>query len=84
LQDRYANIGIAYLLQRMEECDGILELATNLKKNIDAGLLGASADGGRECLQQYARLLPVSGPGASDCSPNTPGDADSHSSRSEP
>jgi hypothetical protein len=50
LQDRYANIEIAYLLQGMEECDGILELATNLKKNIDAGLFGASADGGRECL----------------------------------
>jgi hypothetical protein len=33
--DRYANIEIAYLLQRMEEYDGIVILATNLKKNLD-------------------------------------------------
>jgi ATP-dependent 26S proteasome regulatory subunit len=33
--DRYANIEIAYLLQKMEEHDGIAILATNLGKNID-------------------------------------------------
>ncbi|MCJ7743407.1 MAG: ATP-binding protein [Dehalococcoidales bacterium] len=33
--DRYANIEIAYLLQRMEEYDGIVILATNLRKNMD-------------------------------------------------
>lgn len=33
--DRYANIEIAYLLQRMEEYEGIVILATNLGKNID-------------------------------------------------
>jgi SpoVK/Ycf46/Vps4 family AAA+-type ATPase len=33
--DRYANIEIAYLLQRMEEYDGIVILATNLQKNLD-------------------------------------------------
>jgi hypothetical protein len=33
--DRYANIEIAYLLQKMEEYDGIVILATNLGKNID-------------------------------------------------
>ena len=33
--DRYANIEIAYLLQKMEEYDGITILATNLRKNID-------------------------------------------------
>jgi SpoVK/Ycf46/Vps4 family AAA+-type ATPase len=33
--DRYANIEIAYLLQRMEEYDGIVILATNLRKNLD-------------------------------------------------
>jgi SpoVK/Ycf46/Vps4 family AAA+-type ATPase len=33
--DRYANIEIAYLLQKMEEYDGIAILATNLHKNID-------------------------------------------------
>ena len=33
--DRYANIETAYLLQRMEEYEGIVILATNLKKNLD-------------------------------------------------
>lgn len=33
--DRYANIEISYLLQRMEEYDGIAILATNLHKNMD-------------------------------------------------
>jgi SpoVK/Ycf46/Vps4 family AAA+-type ATPase len=33
--DRYANIEIAYLLQKMEEYDGLVILATNLKKNMD-------------------------------------------------
>lgn len=35
--DRYANIEISYLLQRMEEFDGLVILATNLRKNIDDG-----------------------------------------------
>lgn len=33
--DRYANIEIAYLLQKMEEYEGITILASNLRKNID-------------------------------------------------
>lgn len=33
--DRYANIEIAYLLQKMEEYRGIVILATNLRKNLD-------------------------------------------------
>jgi SpoVK/Ycf46/Vps4 family AAA+-type ATPase len=33
--DRYANIEVGYLLQKMEEYDGVVILATNLKKNID-------------------------------------------------
>jgi len=33
--DRYANIEVAYLLQKMEEYEGISILATNLKKNLD-------------------------------------------------
>ncbi len=33
--DRYANIEVAYLLQKMEEYDGIVILATNLRKNMD-------------------------------------------------
>jgi AAA+ superfamily predicted ATPase len=33
--DRYANIEIAYLLQKMEEYQGVVILATNLRKNLD-------------------------------------------------
>lgn len=33
--DRYANIEISHLLQKMEEHEGIVILATNLSKNID-------------------------------------------------
>lgn len=33
--DRYSNIEIGYLLQKMEEHDGVVILATNLSKNID-------------------------------------------------
>ena len=33
--DRYANIEISYLLQKMEEYEGISILATNLKQNLD-------------------------------------------------
>jgi SpoVK/Ycf46/Vps4 family AAA+-type ATPase len=37
--DRYANIEIGYLLQKMEEYDGVVILATNLSKNIDDAFL---------------------------------------------
>ena len=33
--DRYANVEVAYLLQRMELFDGIAILATNLRSNLD-------------------------------------------------
>lgn len=33
--DRYANIEISYLLQRMEEYEGMVIMATNLRKNMD-------------------------------------------------
>jgi SpoVK/Ycf46/Vps4 family AAA+-type ATPase len=33
--DRYANIEIAYLLQRMEQYEGVSILATNLQQNMD-------------------------------------------------
>jgi ATP-dependent 26S proteasome regulatory subunit len=33
--DRYANIEIAYLLQKMDEYEGAVILATNLRKNMD-------------------------------------------------
>jgi hypothetical protein len=34
-RDRYANVEVAYLLQRMERFDGLAILATNLRLNID-------------------------------------------------
>jgi len=37
--DRYANIEVSYLLQKMEEYDGIAILATNFRKNIDEAFL---------------------------------------------
>lgn len=33
--DRYANLEISYLLQKMEEYEGVVILATNLHKNMD-------------------------------------------------
>jgi ATP-dependent 26S proteasome regulatory subunit len=33
--DRYANIEVAYLLQKMDEYEGAVILATNLRKNMD-------------------------------------------------
>jgi len=37
--DRYANVEINYLLQKMEEHEGIVILATNMSKNIDDAFL---------------------------------------------
>ncbi len=34
-RDRYANIEVAYLLQRVEAYDGVVILATNFRQNID-------------------------------------------------
>jgi len=37
--DRYANVEVSYLLQRMEDHDGAVILASNLKDNIDDAFL---------------------------------------------
>ncbi|MEF8701261.1 MAG: AAA family ATPase [Candidatus Accumulibacter sp. UW20] len=37
--DRYANIETGYLLQKMEEHDGLVILATNLRNNLDEAFL---------------------------------------------
>jgi len=37
--DRYANIEVAYLLQRMEAFDGVAILTTNLRQNLDQAFL---------------------------------------------
>ena len=38
-RDRYSNIEVSYLLQKMEEFDGISLLASNFKRNIDDAFL---------------------------------------------
>ncbi len=38
-RDRYANVEIAYLLQRMEQFDGMAILTTNLRANLDEAFL---------------------------------------------
>ncbi len=38
-RDRYANIEVSYLLQRLERYDGVVLLATNFEKNIDEAFL---------------------------------------------
>jgi DNA polymerase III delta prime subunit len=38
--DRYANQEVSYLLQRVEDYDGLAVLATNLRSNIDEAFLG--------------------------------------------
>ncbi len=37
--DRYANIEVGFLLQRMESFDGVMILATNLRANLDPAFL---------------------------------------------
>ncbi|HUS12538.1 MAG TPA: AAA family ATPase, partial [Pyrinomonadaceae bacterium] len=37
--DRYANIEISYLLQKMEQYEGVAILATNLRQNLDEAFL---------------------------------------------
>jgi MoxR-like ATPase len=37
--DRYANLEVAYLLQQIETYDGLVVLATNLRKNVDEAFL---------------------------------------------
>lgn len=37
--DRYANVGVSYLLQRLEAYRGLAVLTTNLKRNIDEAFL---------------------------------------------
>ena len=38
-QDRYANLEVSYLLQRIERFDGLVILTTNLSNNIDSAFL---------------------------------------------
>ena len=71
--DRYANIEVAYLLQQLDAHDGIVVLATNLARNLDAAFsrrmryvvefpLPAEADR----LRLWQGVLPAAAPLADD------------------
>jgi AAA+ superfamily predicted ATPase len=71
--DRYANIEIAYLLQRMEQYDGLAVLATNLRHHLDEAFtrrLQVVVDfpfpGFAERLRIWRACLPLRAPLAPD------------------
>jgi SpoVK/Ycf46/Vps4 family AAA+-type ATPase len=71
--DRYANFEVNYLLQRIEEFEGIVVLATNLQRNIDEAFLRRMHEVidfsmPDEILREqiWRRHLPVDAPVASD------------------
>src|ERR1041384_3589491 len=69
--DRYANIEVAYLLQRMEAYEGLAILTTNMRQNLDPAFLrrlrfivdspapagGARERIGRQCLPAESHQL---------------------------
>jgi AAA+ superfamily predicted ATPase len=71
--DRYANIETAYLLQRTEEYDGLVILASNLKKNMDEAFvrrlhfaIDFPEPEERERLEIWRCTLPSAAPQADD------------------
>jgi hypothetical protein len=67
--DRYANLEVAYLLQRMDEYEGVVILATNFRKNMDeacARRMHHAVDfllpGARERLRIWERVFPAATP----------------------
>lgn len=71
--DRYANIEIAYLLQKMEQFDGLAILATNLKQNLDEAFMRRLTftvnfpfPGEAERLRLWETLWPLRAPRAAD------------------
>jgi hypothetical protein len=71
--DRYANIEVAYLLQRIEDFDGAVILATNLSRNIDAAfarrmqfVVEFPLPGPSERQRIWAAVFPASAPLAAD------------------
>jgi SpoVK/Ycf46/Vps4 family AAA+-type ATPase len=70
--DRFANIEIDYLLQRMEQFDGVAVLATNRKSDLDRAFLRRIRfivdfvqPGPTERLAIWRRVLPERGPDGS-------------------
>ena len=71
--DRYANIEISYLLQKMEEYEGVVILATNLRKNMDDAFVRRmhfTVDfpfpGERDRLRIWEKIWPKETPRSSD------------------
>lgn len=71
--DRYANIEISYLLQRMESYDGVTILATNLRANLDAAftrrlqfVVDFPFPEEEDRLRIWRQLMPVDVPRAPD------------------
>jgi AAA+ superfamily predicted ATPase len=71
--DRYANIETAYLLQRTEEYDGLVILASNLPKNVDEAFLrrlhfsvSFREPDEAERLQIWRQMFPPEAPLAND------------------
>jgi SpoVK/Ycf46/Vps4 family AAA+-type ATPase len=71
--DRYANVGVSYLLQRMESFDGITILATNLQANMDEAftrrlhfVVNFPFPGIEERVRIWHALFPPTVPRASD------------------
>ena len=74
-QDRFANLEVSYLLQRLEAFDGIAILTSNLKRNIDEAFLRRFTFAvdfpfpeAPERLAIWQRLLPAEYPLADDVS----------------
>jgi hypothetical protein len=57
--DRYANIEIAYLLQKMEERRGVTILATNLKTNMDEAFARRIRFGIEFPMPEYTQRLQI-------------------------
>jgi len=72
-QDRFANLEVSYLLQRLEAFDGIAVLTTNLKRNIDEAFLRRFTfvvdfpfPEAEQRLRIWERVLPAAFPLADD------------------
>jgi AAA+ superfamily predicted ATPase len=57
--DRYANIEIAYLLQKMEERLGVTILASNLKTNMDEAFVRRIRFGVEFLMPEYAERIQI-------------------------
>ncbi len=71
--DRYANLEVAYLLQKMEEYEGITILTTNLRQNLDEAfirrirfIINFPFPEEEERLRIWQRMFPTQTPLAED------------------